>query len=65
MFDVVDTAFSYGSALIVCWFLQESFEVKESSLYVIWNADIAFACLLSGAENNTAQNRLKMTDVHK
>ncbi len=48
MFDVADTVFSYWRALIVCLFLQESFKVKESSLYVIWNTDTAF--LRSGAE---------------
>ncbi len=47
MFDMVDTVFSYGRALIVCLFLQESVKVKESSLYKIWNADTAF--LLGGA----------------
>ncbi len=50
MFDMVDTAFSYGSALVVCY-LQESSMVsmvKESSLHEIWNEDIAF--LLSGAD---------------
>ncbi len=49
MFDMVDTAFSYGRALIACYFFQESFRVEESSLYGIWNADTAFF-LLSGAE---------------
>ncbi len=29
--DMVDTAFSCGRILIVYWFLQESFKVKESS----------------------------------
>ena len=29
---MVDTAFSYGSALMVCKFLQESCKVEESSL---------------------------------
>ena len=47
MFDIVDTAFSYGREMIVCLFLQESSKVKESSLHEIWNADIAF--LHSGA----------------
>ncbi len=42
MFDKVDTAFSYGKVLIVCWFIQESSQVKESSLHEIWNADTAF-----------------------
>ncbi len=31
-FDMVDTVLSYGRALIVCKFLQESSKVKESSL---------------------------------
>ena len=48
MVDMVDTAFSYGWALIVCLFLQESFKVKESSLREIWNADTAL--LLGGAQ---------------
>ncbi len=43
MFDMVDTAFSYWRALIVCWFLQESSKVKESSLHVIWNAHTVFS----------------------
>ncbi len=37
MLDMVDTASSYGRALIICQFLQESFKVKESSLHEIWN----------------------------
>ncbi len=45
---MVDTAFSYRRALIVCYFLQESFKVKENSLHEIWNADTAF--LLGQAE---------------
>ncbi len=49
MFDIVDTAFSFGRALIICEFIQESFKVKESSLHEIWNADTAF--LLSGADD--------------
>ncbi len=49
MFDMVDTAFSYGREMIVCLFLQESLKVKESSLYEIQNADTAF--LLGGAEH--------------
>ena len=32
MLNVVDNAFSYCSALVVCLFLRESFKVKESSL---------------------------------
>ncbi len=44
---MVDAAFSYERALIVCKFLQESFKVKESNLHEIWNADTMF--LLSGA----------------
>ena len=42
MFDMVDIAFSYGRALIICYFFQESFKVNESSLHEIWNADTAF-----------------------
>ncbi len=42
MFDVVDTAFSYWRVLVICQFLQESSKVKESRLYVIWNAHPAF-----------------------
>ena len=42
MFDMIDTAFSYGRALIICIFLLESFKVKESSLPEIWNADKYF-----------------------
>ncbi len=47
MFDMVDTVFSYWRKLIVYYFFQESFKVKESSLHEIWNADTAF--LLSRA----------------
>ncbi len=43
MFDVVDTAWSYWRALVVCLFLQESFKVKESSLHEILNAGTAFS----------------------
>ena len=32
MLGMLDTAFGYVRALIVCKFLQESFKVKESSL---------------------------------
>ncbi len=35
MFDMIDTALSYGIALIVCSFIQESFSLKESSLHEI------------------------------
>ncbi len=42
MFNVVDTAFSYGRVLIICYFLQESSKVKASSLHEIQNADTAF-----------------------
>ncbi len=48
MVHIVDTAFSYGRTLTVCLFLQESTEVKESSLHEIWNANTAF--LLGGAD---------------
>ncbi len=34
-FNVVDTPFSYGRALIVFQFLQESSKVKESTLHEI------------------------------
>ena len=47
MFDMLDTVFRYGRALIFCLFLPESFKVKESGLCEIWNADTAV--LLSGA----------------
>ncbi len=46
--NALDIAFSYERLLIVCWFFQESFKVKESSLHDIWNADTAF--LLYGAD---------------
>ncbi len=39
MFDMVDTAFSYGRGLIVCSSLQEFSKTKESTLHVIWNVD--------------------------
>ena len=42
MFDMIDIAFNYWRALIVCLFLRESSKVKESSFYVIWNAHTAF-----------------------
>ncbi len=32
-----DTAFSYLRGLIVCWFLQESFKVKES-IFTLWGS---------------------------
>ena len=48
MFDMIDTAFSYWKALIVCYFFQESSKVKESSLYEIWNVDTVF--LIGAAE---------------
>ncbi len=48
MVDKVDTAFSYGRALIFCLFLQEFSKVKESSLHEIWNADTV--CVLGGTE---------------
>ena len=48
MFDMVDTAFSYGRGLIVCKFLQDSFKVKESSWHEFRNADTAF--ILGGAD---------------
>ncbi len=46
MVDMVDTVFSYGRALIVCYSLHESSKVIECSLPEIWNADTAF--LLGG-----------------
>ncbi len=46
MFDMVANAFRYLRVVIVCWFLQESSKVKESSLHEIWNADT----VLSGKE---------------
>ena len=49
MFDMVDTAFTYERALIVCQFLPEFSMRKESSLHEIWNADTAF--FLVGAEH--------------
>ncbi len=48
MCDIVDTAFRYWRALIICKFLHESSRVKESSLHVIWNAHIYNAFLLLG-----------------
>ena len=49
MIDMVDTAFiSYGKALIIIYFLQESSKVKEITLHKILNADTAF--LLGGPE---------------
>ena len=38
MFDVLDTPFSYGRALILSQFLQEFSKAKESTLHVIQNA---------------------------
>ena len=35
MFDIVDTVFNYERALIVCLFLQEFSNVKETSLHKI------------------------------
>ncbi len=50
MFDIVDTAFSYGRGSIVCSSLQRFFKTitKENTLHVIINVDTAF--LLCGAE---------------
>ncbi len=48
MFDIVDTAFSYGRGLIICSSLQEFSKTKESTMHVIWNVDTAF--LLCGAD---------------
>ena len=42
MFNVVDTAFCYGRALIACLFLWESFKGEVTSLHEIRNADTAF-----------------------
>ena len=39
---IVDPAFSYGRALIVCQLLLESFMVKGNILYKFRNADTAF-----------------------
>ena len=61
MFDMVDTVFNHGRALIVCLFLQESIKLKESNLYKIWNADTAF--LLGGADMNVWERLLKKSDV--
>ncbi len=35
MFDIVDTPFSYGRGLIVCFSLQDFCKTKESTLHVI------------------------------
>ena len=48
MFNMVYTVFSCRRGFIVCWVLQESLKVKESSLHDIWNEDTAF--LLRGAQ---------------
>ncbi len=48
MFDIVDTAFSYGRGLIVCSSLQEFSKTRESTLHVIRNVDTAI--LLCGAD---------------
>ncbi len=48
MFTMVDTVLKYWRTLIVCYFLEESSKVKESSLHEIWNVDTAF--FLDGAE---------------
>ncbi len=59
MLDMVDTTFSFGRALIVCWSLKESFKVKERSLHEIWNAaDIAF--LLGEADLHVRPELRKM-----
>ncbi len=51
MFDMVDTAFSYGRGLIVCSSLQEFSKAKESTLHVIWNVDTAFLLCEAELEN--------------
>ena len=57
IFDLVDSAFSYGRALIACWFLQESFKLIESSLHEIWNADAAF--LLNNNITGNIKNKVE------
>ena len=47
MFYNVYTAFSYGRDIIVCLIFQESFKVKESSLYDNWKNS---TFLFGGAE---------------
>ena len=37
--------------MVVCWFLQESFKVKENGLHEIWNANTAFY-LMGQVDNN-------------
>ena len=54
----VDIVFSYGRALMVCWFLQEVSKVKESNLHEIWNVDTAF--LLCGADFIIIQSFLRI-----
>ena len=52
MFDMEDTAFSYGRAWIVCYFVQESSQVKESSLHEIWNVNTAFLLGVTELQKN-------------
>ena len=49
-FDVLDTIFSYWRAFVICKFLQESSNVKEGSLYVIWNAHTVVLLYGAGIE---------------
>ncbi len=50
MFDIVDTACSYGRGLTVCSSLQKFSMTKESIMHAIWNADRPTAFLLCGAD---------------
>ena len=52
MFDVVDTAFSYGQESIVCSFLQDFYKGKGSSYQLLCNAHTA--CLLCGQNESNA-----------
>ncbi len=61
MYGMVDTTFSYWGALIICQFFQESSKVKESSLYVIWNAHALF--LLCRAELESVRYRTDICDI--
>ena len=47
MFDIVDTAFKYERELIVCWFLEDFFKEKESSLQLLSAIHMYTDCLFT------------------
>ncbi len=52
-------------ALVVCWFLQQSSKVKESSLNEIWNADTAFLLKLGSGTISQRPTNNEATEKEK